>query len=194
MLKETSTAAIWLKLEQLLMTKSLWNKLHLKQRLFYLKMAEGSSLSSHLSTFKELVCNLENLDVKYEDNDLALFMLSSLPDSYSHFRDTIIYSRDTLVLDNVITILDSKEKMKHIMNGGSEVKAEGLNVKGRLFERGSSSSGRARSKSKVKHVIKECYKLKNKEKEKEAAKGKHASGSGEADVAEVGSDGEIPLV
>ena len=26
------------------------------------------------------------------------------------------------------------------------------------------------------------------------AKGKHVSGSGEADVAEIGSDGEIPLV
>ena len=85
-LKETSAAAIWLKLEQLLMTKSLPNKLHLKQRLFNLKMAEGSSLSSHLSTFKELVCNLENMDVKYEDDDLALFLLSSLPDSYRFSR------------------------------------------------------------------------------------------------------------
>lgn len=172
-LKETSAAAVWMKLEQLLMTKSLPNKLHLKQRLFYLKMAEGSSLSSHLYTFKELVCNLENMDVKYEDDDLTLFLLSSLPDSYSNFRDTIMYSRDTLVLDEVITALDSKEKMKQITNGGSEVKAEGLNVRGRLFEKGSSSSGRARSKSKVKrkfcnychkkgHVIEECYKLKNK--------------------------------
>ena len=55
------------------MIKSLPNKLHLKQCLFYLKMAGGSSLSSHLSTFKELVCNLENMDVKYEEDDLALF-------------------------------------------------------------------------------------------------------------------------
>ena len=97
--------------------------------------------------------------------------------------------------------------MKQITNGGSEAKTdlEGLNVRGRLFERGSSSSGRARSKSKVKrkfcnycdkkgHVIEECQKLKNKEKEKAAAKGKHVSRSGEADVAEVGSDGEFLLV
>ena len=116
-----------------------------------------------------------------------------------------MYSRDTLVLDDVITALDSKEKMKQITNGGSEVKAEGLNVRGRSFERGSSSSGKARSKSRVKrkfcnychkkgHVIEECYKLKNKEKEKAAAKGKHVSGSGEADVAEVGSDGELLTV
>ena len=101
------------------------------------QMAEGSSLSSHLSMFKELICKLENMDVKYEDGDLALFLLSSLPDSYSHFCDTIMYSRDTLVLDDVITALDSKEKMKQITNGGSEDKVEGLNVKGRSFERGS---------------------------------------------------------
>ena len=43
-----------------------------------------------------------------------------------------MYSRDTLVLDDVLTALDSKEKMKQITNGGSEVKAEGLNVRGEI--------------------------------------------------------------
>ena len=97
------------------MTKSLPNKLHLKQRLFNLKMIEGGSLAEHISTFKELVNNLENMDVKYEDEDLALFLLSSLPEAYSNFRDTIIYSRDTLVLDDIFSALDSKWKMKQIM-------------------------------------------------------------------------------
>ncbi|KAJ9557373.1 hypothetical protein OSB04_011987 [Centaurea solstitialis] len=61
-------------------------------------------------------------------------------------------------------------------------------VRGRSFDRGSSSSGIARSRSKVKrkfcnychkkgHVIEECYKLKNKEKENAATKGKHVPGS-----------------
>ena len=36
--------------------------------------------------------------------------------------------------------------------------------------------------------------MKNKEKEKATAKDKHVSGSGEADVAEIGSDGELILV
>ena len=152
-LKEKSAAALWLKLEQLLMTKSLPNKLHLKQRLFNLKMIEGGSLAEHISTFKELVNNLENMDVQYEDEDLALFLLSSLPESYSHFRDTIIYSRDTLVLDEVFTALDSKEKMKHITGGGaSDAKSEGLHVRGRTTDRGKNpqSSNRTRSKSKGK--------------------------------------------
>lgn len=135
-LKETSTAALWLKLEQLLMTKSLPNKLHMKQRLFNLKMIDGGSVTDHISTFKELVSNLENMDVTYDDEDLALFLLSSLPETYSHFRDTIIYNRDTLVLDEVLTALDSKEKMKQITSGGSsDVKAEGLNARGRTNEK-----------------------------------------------------------
>ena len=46
----------------------------------------------------------------YEDDDLALFLLTSLLDSYSHFRDTIMYSSDRLVLDDFITALDSKTK------------------------------------------------------------------------------------
>ena len=62
-LKESSAAALWLKLEQLLLTKSLSNKLHLQQRLFNLKIIEGCSLAEHLSTFKEFVNNIKNMDV-----------------------------------------------------------------------------------------------------------------------------------
>ena len=42
---EESPATIWLKLESRYMSKSLTNKLYLKQKLYGLKMAEGSDLS-----------------------------------------------------------------------------------------------------------------------------------------------------
>ena len=41
---EEIAAGLWLKLESLYMTKSLTNKLLLKQRLFGLRMAEGTQL------------------------------------------------------------------------------------------------------------------------------------------------------
>jgi len=204
-LKEKTAAALWLKLEQLLMTKSLPNKLHLKQRLFNLKMIEGGSLAEHISTFKELVNNLENMDVKYEDEDLALFLLSSLPEAYSNFRDTIIYSRDTLVLDEVFTALDSKEKMKHI-TGSRDASAEGLQARGyKASDRGRypQPSSEANSKSegrrkfcnyckKKGHEIEDCFKLRNKIAEKDKLDGHNqASASGESDVAEVGFVGEL---
>ena len=35
-------------------------------------MAEGMPLEVHLTTFKEIVANLETLEVKYEEEDLGL--------------------------------------------------------------------------------------------------------------------------
>ena len=42
-LKEKTTDALWMKLEELCMTKSLTSKLHLKQRLYSHCMVEGMS-------------------------------------------------------------------------------------------------------------------------------------------------------
>ena len=64
-------------------------------------MAEGTSLEDHLTTFKEIVADLETLEVKYEEEDQRLMLLCSLPNSDVTFRDTILYSRDTLTLNEV---------------------------------------------------------------------------------------------
>ena len=48
---EESLAVVWLKLESRYMSKSLTNKLYLKQQLYGLKMAEGSDLSQHINVF-----------------------------------------------------------------------------------------------------------------------------------------------
>ena len=76
-------------------------------------MVEGTSLEVHLTTFKEIVADLETLEVKYEEKDIGLMLLCSLPNSYATFRDTILYSRDTLTLNEVYEALFSKEKMKN---------------------------------------------------------------------------------
>ena len=43
---------------------------------------------------------------------LELMLLCSLPNSFTNFRDTILYSRDTLTLNEVYETLFTKEKMK----------------------------------------------------------------------------------
>jgi hypothetical protein len=48
---EESLTAVWLKMESRYMSKSLTNKLYLKQQLYDLKMAEGSDLSQHINVF-----------------------------------------------------------------------------------------------------------------------------------------------
>ena len=53
------------------MTKSPTSNLHLKQRLNSHNMENVMSLEEHLTTFKEIVANLETFEVKYEEEDLS---------------------------------------------------------------------------------------------------------------------------
>ena len=66
---EKTTISLWLKLESLYMTKTLVNRLHLKQWLFTLCMVEGTSIKSHLDDFSLVIMDLKNMDVKIEDKD-----------------------------------------------------------------------------------------------------------------------------
>ena len=72
-------------------------ELHLK-RLYSHRLAEDMFVINHISTLKEIVVDLENMELKYNEEDLGLILLCSFPSSYSTFTDTILYSHDTLTL------------------------------------------------------------------------------------------------
>ena len=114
--------------------KNLPSKLHLKQRLYSHHMVEDTSLEDHLTTFKEIVSDLETMEVKYDEKDLGLILLCSLPPCYLNFRDNILYSHETLTLDEVYDAFFSKEKMKHLMVR-SEAQAKGLVVRQRTHKK-----------------------------------------------------------
>jgi len=48
LVNETTVAGLWLKLETLYMTKNLANKLRLKERIYTIRMVEGTLIQSHL--------------------------------------------------------------------------------------------------------------------------------------------------
>ena len=99
--KETTTKSIWEKLESLYMAKSVTNRLLLKSRLYDLRLEEGKSLKPHLDEFYSIVMDLQNIDVKLDDEELAIYLLCSLPLSYKNFRETLTYGRDNLSSDDV---------------------------------------------------------------------------------------------
>lgn len=100
--EEENCVVLWLKLEQLRMSKSLTSKLHRKQWLYHLRISKGTPLEDHLIAFKDIAYNLEALVVKYEEEDLQLILLWLLCSSHSTFRDTILHSRDIVILDEVM--------------------------------------------------------------------------------------------
>ena len=82
LVKEKSAAGMWLKLEALYMTKSLPTRIHLKQKFSSFKMDDQKSVDDNIDDFTKLINDLENLDVKIDDEDQAIFLLNSLPKPY----------------------------------------------------------------------------------------------------------------
>ncbi|KAG8483857.1 hypothetical protein CXB51_023418 [Gossypium anomalum] len=157
MIKEKTAAALWKRLEQICMSKTLTSKLHMKQRLYAHRLEEGASVHEHLTVFKKILSNLEVMEVQYDKKDLGLILLCSLPPSYSTFRDTILYSRESLIVDEVYDSLTLYDKMKHLVvkldSQGESLIARGRqdrnadNNRGRTQERNPRSKSKGRSKS-----------------------------------------------
>ncbi|GJX57272.1 retrotransposon protein, putative, ty1-copia subclass [Tanacetum coccineum] len=153
--KEDSAAGVWLKLETLYMTKSLANKLYLKKKLFTFYMHSGKKLYEHINEFNKLIGNLANIDVDIDDEDQALMLLTSLQSSYDNFVETLLYGRESLTLEDVLSSLNSRELKKR-----TDAKDDGdrLYVRGRSDHQDNQGHGSSRSKSKGKGTYKlKCY-------------------------------------
>lgn len=84
-------------------------KLRQKQRFYSFKLREGKSLQLHVFESKSTVADLKKLYVKYEEEHLALLLLSSLSSQYKYFGDILLYGWDTIKLEGVWKVLLSKE-------------------------------------------------------------------------------------
>ncbi|KAG8502380.1 hypothetical protein CXB51_000443 [Gossypium anomalum] len=110
-LMEKTSSSLWKRLETLYATKSLANRLVLKQRLVTFRMNEGELLRDHISQFITLLNDLKNVEVHIDDEDQAMLLLCSLPPSYKSFRETLIYGRDKLSFEDVKGHLLSRDKL-----------------------------------------------------------------------------------
>ena len=59
----------------------------------------------HLIIFNKVISELLAVDVKIDEEDKALILLSSLPESYDHIVTTMIYGKETLILEEVTSTL-----------------------------------------------------------------------------------------
>ena len=89
---EKIASSLWERLQDHYLKKSLANRLILKQCLFLLRMHEGTPIMSHIAEFLSIINDLDKIEVKIEDEDQILLLLSSLPSSYKSFRDCLLYT------------------------------------------------------------------------------------------------------
>ena len=113
-------------------------------------MVDNKSIVEQLTEFHKIIDDLENIEVKIDDEDKGLLLLSSLPRSFEHFKDALLYGKEgTITLDEVQTAVKSKEfsKSKDLK---IEDNGEDLNVsRGGGGRKGMSKSKRS-DKSKIK--------------------------------------------
>ena len=88
------------------------NKLLTKKRLFRFDYQQGTTMNAHITMFNQLVADLLNLDVKFEDEDLALMLLSSLPGEFEHLETMLLHGKENVSLDAVCYALYSHELRK----------------------------------------------------------------------------------
>jgi len=175
-------------------------QIRLKERLYTFRMAEGTPVQKHLNEFNSILVYLGSLDVKIEDEDKAILLVASLPPSYKHLKEIMMYSNyDTISFENVKSNLLSKEKFDHDIHANPN---EGLVVRGRTNEKkgnGNRKKNRSESRNphssktcnyygKLGHIQANCWKLKNRKGKEEKEK------TATADcVVESESDGDVLL-
>ena len=53
-------------------------------------MAEGAGLAQHVHTFNKIISDLLGIDIKFDDENKAMMLLSSLLASYEHLVTTLL--------------------------------------------------------------------------------------------------------
>ncbi|KAH9750404.1 hypothetical protein KPL71_013868 [Citrus sinensis] len=152
---------------------------------------DGTALKDHLDEFNKLILDLENVNIDLEDEDRALILLSSLPDSYEHFVDTLLYGRQTLTLKDVKNALESKD-LKRRIDGKDLNPAESLVARAKpdkKFNKDKKNNNQKDKGDKKKkkrncyfchkegHYIKVCFEKKRLEKLQKETNGKAAVAS-----------------
>jgi len=129
------------------MKKSIENRLYLKKRIFRFQHKKGTSMNEHLNDFNKMIADLKNLDVEIDDEDKALLLLNSLPDTYEHLVTTLLYGKEKIKFIDVSNALVNNEYRKKDQIVHNESTSEALIVRGRTNPRRFRGRGRSRSKS-----------------------------------------------
>ncbi|GKE21323.1 hypothetical protein Tco_1432835 [Tanacetum coccineum] len=121
-------------------------RLYMKKKLYTYYMSPGTKLGDHIDEFNKLILDLANIDIEIEDEVQALMLLTSFPSSYENFMETLLYGRESLTMEDVLTTLNLRELKKRTEYTKEET-SDGLYVRGWSDHSGSSEDDSPMKKS-----------------------------------------------
>ena len=184
--KEKTASGLWAKLEEIFLKKSMAKRLYIKRKLYTFSIKEGTIMKDHLDELNKLILDFENVIIILDDEDMALILLSSLPDTYEHFVDTLLCGRQTLTLKDVKNALESKD-LKMRADGKDHSARDGLVAKAKTEKKVNKDKKNKNQKEKTDkkkkkrkcylcqkegHYIKDCFEKKKLEKLQKESSGK----------------------
>jgi len=112
-------------------------------------MEEGTKFAEHLNEFNTLIFQLSDMDVKFEEEDKAITLLCSLPESWDHFVTYInLSTTKSLEFESIVGALLSDEVRRNSNIENST--PEAIVARGQSKERGEKARSSSKSKSKGK--------------------------------------------
>ena len=156
-------AAIWKRLDDLYIVKCLPNKMYLLKNFFVFKMNTSKIMQEKLDVFNKLQLDLNNTGKKFDDEDVAVILLNSLPESFDDVKTAIKYGRDILTSSIVINAIKSRDFENRIKKDKlGSTNGEGLFVRSISSNKNYNNNGnkgyyKARGKSKGRSQSKSRY-------------------------------------
>nr|GEX08810.1 retrovirus-related Pol polyprotein from transposon TNT 1-94 [Tanacetum cinerariifolium] len=101
-----------------------------EKKLYAYYMSPCTKRGDHIDEFNKLILDLANNDIEIEDEDHTLILLTSFASSYEKFMETLLYGKESLTIEDVLTTLNSIELKKRTEVTKKETR-DGLYVRGR---------------------------------------------------------------
>ena len=162
-----SAAEAWKKLKLVYQPKGLGKTIYLRKKLFTAKFNTGDSMKEHIKSITETVNQLRSIGSQIEDLDVALVLLSSLPDSFDPLVVSLetFASSQTLTSDAVINrLLDEERRRDEVKSNSSGVESALISTSAfkPVGNANNSAGGNARNCThcgKLGHTVKQCFEI-----------------------------------